>query len=115
VLFQAKPPMVDALNTLNGQISTHTDGKAYDRLLVSEAIAKGLNRLKLESVLIQTSRLLRECPSSLQLGSRGPCCLFCRGCSLVLHDGKEQSSRAGQHDPDENTEQKLFHINTLPH
>jgi hypothetical protein len=56
VLFQAKPPMVDALSTLSGKISTHTDGKAYDRILVSEAIAKGLNRLKLERVVIQPHR-----------------------------------------------------------
>jgi hypothetical protein len=45
--------MVDALSTLSGRISTHTDGKAYDRILVSEAISKGLNRLKLERVVIQ--------------------------------------------------------------
>jgi hypothetical protein len=40
---QAKPPLADALGTLTGKISTHTDGKAYDRILVSEAIAKGLS------------------------------------------------------------------------
>jgi len=57
---------------------------------------------------------MRECLSSLHLGNRSPCCLFCCGCSLVLHDGKT-SSQAGQHDPDENTEQKLFHINILSH
>jgi len=45
VLFQAKPPMVDALSTLSGRISTYTDGKAYDRILLSDGIAKGLNRL----------------------------------------------------------------------
>ena len=56
VLFQAKPPMVDALSTLSGKISTHTDGKAYDRILVSEAVARGLNRLKLDSVAIQPHR-----------------------------------------------------------
>ena len=33
-VFQSKPPMVDALSTLSGKISTHTDGKAYDRILV---------------------------------------------------------------------------------
>lgn len=57
VLFQAKPPLVDALSTLSGKISTHTDGKAYDRIPVSDAIAKGLNRLKLEQVVIQQRRL----------------------------------------------------------
>ena len=56
VLFQAKPPMVDALSTLSGKVTTHTDGKAYDRILVSDAISKGLNRLKLEGVVIQQHR-----------------------------------------------------------
>jgi len=56
VLFQAKPPLVDALSTLSGKISTYADGKAYDRILVSDAIAKGLNRLKLERVVIQPHR-----------------------------------------------------------
>jgi hypothetical protein len=56
VLFQAKPPMVDALSTLSRKISTHTDGKAYDRILVSDAIARGLNRRKLEQVVIQPHR-----------------------------------------------------------
>ena len=56
VLFQAKPRLVDALGTLSGKISTHTDGKAYDRILVSEVISKGLNRLKLERVVIQQHR-----------------------------------------------------------
>jgi endonuclease/exonuclease/phosphatase family metal-dependent hydrolase len=41
---------------LSGKVSTHTDGKAYDRILVSEAIAKGLNRLKLERMVIQPHR-----------------------------------------------------------
>lgn len=56
VLFQAKPPLVESLTTLEGKISTHTDGKAYDRILVSEAIAKGLNGLKLDRVVVQTHR-----------------------------------------------------------
>ncbi|MCX6930785.1 MAG: hypothetical protein NT154_47420 [Verrucomicrobia bacterium] len=34
----------------------YTDGKAYDRILASDAIAKGLNRLKLERVVIQPHR-----------------------------------------------------------
>ncbi len=55
-IFQAKPPMMDALGTLSGKITTHTDGKAYDRILVSYAIIKGLNRLKLERVAIQPHR-----------------------------------------------------------
>ena len=56
MLFQAKPPLVDVLGTLSGKISTHTDGKAYDRILVSDAIDKGLNRLKLERVVTQPHR-----------------------------------------------------------
>ncbi len=56
VLFQAKPPMVDALSTLSGKVATHADGKAYDRILVSDAIAKGLNRPTLEQVVIQPHR-----------------------------------------------------------
>jgi endonuclease/exonuclease/phosphatase family metal-dependent hydrolase len=56
VLFQARPPLVDSLSTLPGNVSTHTDGKAYDRILLSEAIAKGLNGLKLDSVNIQKHR-----------------------------------------------------------
>ena len=56
VLFQAKPPLVDALGTLSGKVATHTDGKAYDRILVSDAVAKGRNRLKLEAVAIQQHR-----------------------------------------------------------
>ena len=56
MLFQAKPPIVDALSTLTGKISTHTDGKAYDRILVSDAIANGRDHLKLEEVVIQAHR-----------------------------------------------------------
>lgn len=48
--------MVDALSTLSGKISTHTDGKAYDRILVSDAVVKGLNRLKLARVVTQQHR-----------------------------------------------------------
>ena len=51
-----KPPMADARNTLNGKISTHTDGKAYDRVLALDAFAKGSSRLKLEEVAIQQHR-----------------------------------------------------------
>ena len=28
-----KPPLVDALSTLSGKVSTHTNGRAYDRIL----------------------------------------------------------------------------------
>lgn len=53
VLFQARPPMVDVMTTLSGKVVTHADGRAYDRIFVSEAIAKGLNRLRFEVVTIQ--------------------------------------------------------------
>jgi hypothetical protein len=56
VLFQARPPLVDSLSRLAGKISTHTDGKAYDRILVSDAIAKGLHGLRLDRVAIQKHR-----------------------------------------------------------
>ena len=56
VLFQAQPPMVDALSTLSGRVSTHADGKAYDRIFVSDAIAKGANKLMLERVEIVSHR-----------------------------------------------------------
>jgi hypothetical protein len=41
---------------LGRKISTHTDGKAHDRLLVTCAIAKGLNRPKPERVVIHQHR-----------------------------------------------------------
>ena len=56
MLFQAKPPMEDALSSLGGRISTHTDGKAYDRILVSGAITRGQSGLKLAGVAIQQHR-----------------------------------------------------------
>jgi hypothetical protein len=49
-------PMVDSLSLLSGKISTHVDGKAYDRIFVPDPMAKGLNKLKLESVTIQKHR-----------------------------------------------------------
>jgi hypothetical protein len=51
-LFEARPPMVDALSRLSGKNSTHADGKAYDRILVSDAIAVGRADLKLDRVEI---------------------------------------------------------------
>ena len=56
VLFQARPQMVDAFSLVRGKVATHADGKAYDRILVSQAIAAGQNRLKLESVNIISHR-----------------------------------------------------------
>ena len=48
--------MVDALKSLAGRAITHTDGKAYDRIIISEAMAKGLDRLKFESFEIREHR-----------------------------------------------------------
>lgn len=56
VLFQTRPPMFDALGVVDGKVATHTDGKAYDRIIVSDAIEKGAARLKLDSVVIQSHR-----------------------------------------------------------
>ena len=56
VLFQAKPPMVDALTKLSGKVATHADGKAYDRILVSDAIVRGSNHLKQGRVEVMRHR-----------------------------------------------------------
>ena len=51
VLFQARPPIVDV--TLNTEkIRTHQGGGAYDRILVSDAIFRGLGGLKLEATRV---------------------------------------------------------------
>ncbi len=56
VLFKARPPLVDIFDFARGKAVTHADGKAYDRILVSEAVAKGLAGLRLEGVTIQEHR-----------------------------------------------------------
>jgi len=56
VLFQAKPPMFDSLTLLDGKIKTHTDGKAYDRIFVSEAINQGNAGLKLKGIEVLEHR-----------------------------------------------------------
>ncbi len=56
VSFQAKTPMVDALSTLSGKISTHADGQAYDRIILSHALADGLAGLKWAAVQILEHR-----------------------------------------------------------
>lgn len=48
------PKDLHALTTLSRKIRTHTDGKTYDRIIVSEAVEKGLTGIKLESVKIQS-------------------------------------------------------------
>jgi hypothetical protein len=39
-----------------GKVSTHTDVKAYDPILVSDAVAKGLSGLKLDGVNVHKHR-----------------------------------------------------------
>lgn len=56
VLFKAEPPIFDVLATLSGRVKTHADGKAYDRILISDALLKGNSKLKLDSVAIQEHR-----------------------------------------------------------
>ncbi len=56
VLFQTRPPMFDALSTVDGKAATHPDGKAYDRIIVSDAIFRGVAKLKLDRVAIQSHR-----------------------------------------------------------
>ncbi|MHC1768793.1 MAG: hypothetical protein AB9869_31675 [Verrucomicrobiia bacterium] len=59
-LFQAKPPMVDSFSLLTGKTRTHQGGGAYDRILVSEAIATGTGGMKLEAVRVIDHRHGRE-------------------------------------------------------
>jgi hypothetical protein len=47
---------VDALSALTGKVSTHTDGKAYDRVLESDAISRGQGGFRPEGVVIQEHR-----------------------------------------------------------
>ena len=55
-LFQARPPFFDALSSLSGKIRTHADGKAYDRIFLSEGILKGYFHLEFESVEVMEHR-----------------------------------------------------------
>jgi hypothetical protein len=52
VLFEAKPPMADTFAFLQGKARTHAGGEAYDRILISDGITKGLSGLKFDSVKI---------------------------------------------------------------
>ena len=53
VLFKAKPPLIDSFDFLQGKAVTHANGGAYDRILLSDAVVKGLSGLKFDSVWIQ--------------------------------------------------------------
>ncbi len=56
ILFHARPPLFDTLSMVDGKVATHADGRAYDRIIVSDAIFKGAAKLKLETVVIQSHR-----------------------------------------------------------
>ena len=56
VLFQTRPPMFGALSTLDGRVATHADGRAYDRIMLSDALVKGTAKLKLDRVVVQSHR-----------------------------------------------------------
>lgn len=54
VLFQARPPLVDTLASFAGKPQTHANGNAYDRILISDALAQGHSRLKFQTLVIGT-------------------------------------------------------------
>lgn len=56
VLFQTRPPMCDALSMVDGKVATHADGRAYDRIMLSDAIVKGSAKLRFETVEIRSHR-----------------------------------------------------------
>jgi hypothetical protein len=55
-LLQTKPPMFDTLTTIKGRAATHADGRSYDRVFVSDSIARGSSGLKLDHVEIVAHR-----------------------------------------------------------
>jgi endonuclease/exonuclease/phosphatase family metal-dependent hydrolase len=67
VLFQARPPMVDAFDRLTGRLATHANGRAYDRILISDAVVGGLAGLRLDEVIIGRHRHGRWNPSGNRL------------------------------------------------
>ena len=56
VLFQTRPPMCDALSMVDGKVATHADGRAYDRIMLSDSLFKGSAKLKFETVEIRSHR-----------------------------------------------------------
>ena len=58
--------LTNALAHLPAKVSTHTDGKAYDRILVSDAIANGRTKLKLDRVEIYPHRHGRGEPKRIR-------------------------------------------------
>lgn len=53
VLFAASPPLVDVFDHLKGKAVTHANGKALDRILISEGLFRGRSALRLSDVTIQ--------------------------------------------------------------
>ncbi|HYE33240.1 MAG TPA: hypothetical protein VEH27_17565 [Methylomirabilota bacterium] len=53
VLFGARPRVVDSFDFLSARAVTHAKGGAYDRILLTEAIVKGVQGLRFQSVSIQ--------------------------------------------------------------
>lgn len=53
VLFQSRPPMVDPFDQLKEKAVTHGQGRALDRILISEGISKGESKLRFADVEIR--------------------------------------------------------------
>lgn len=54
VLFQAAPPLVDVFDHFKGKPVTHTAGKAFDRIIISDGLLRGTSRLKFSGVEIMS-------------------------------------------------------------
>lgn len=52
VLFQAQPPLIDVFDHFKGKPVTHTAGKAFDRILISDGLFRGASGLKFSGVEI---------------------------------------------------------------
>lgn len=60
VLFQAKPPLVDTLTLAAKPMHTHSDGKAYDRIMLSDSLAKGLAGLRFSAVFVNEHEFAKD-------------------------------------------------------
>lgn len=52
VLFHAQPPLIDVFDHFKGKAVTHTAGKPYDRILISDGLFRGASGLKFSGVEI---------------------------------------------------------------
>jgi hypothetical protein len=50
VLFQAQPALIDVFDHFKGRPVTHTAGKAFDRILISDGLFRGASGLKFSAV-----------------------------------------------------------------